>query len=263
MSGADELTDAAQSDTAAETFDGVATDALRNALGVPAVHLYATVGSTLDVAHRLARDGAVAGTFIAAEQQTKGRGRGGKRWTSPPGSGLWITLLERPAEATSVRVLTLRLGLALARALEPFADAAVGLKWPNDLYLRTGKLAGVLVEARWRGSSPEWLAVGVGINVISPVGVERSAGLRTGTKRVEVLAAVVPRLRAAAMNTAAALDEEELAEFARRDVAAGRPCEQPARGIVRGINRTGEIIIATSRGDVASNSGSLVLVEDS
>jgi BirA family biotin operon repressor/biotin-[acetyl-CoA-carboxylase] ligase len=250
-------------DAESSALDGIAVDALAMRLGVPAVRVYESVDSTLDVAHRLARDGAVAGTLIVADRQTKGRGRGGKTWTSPPGSGLWITLIDRPPEPANLRVLTLRLGLALARTLEPFADGAIGLKWPNDLYRGRGKLAGVLVEARWRGSSPEWLAVGVGINVISPAGVDRSAGLVAGTGRVDVLTAVIPALREAAANTADTLDSTELAEFARRDIALDRSCEQPAQGIVRGIAATGEIVIATADGDVMFNSGSLVLAEDS
>ena len=250
-------------DAELSALDGVAAGALGAQCRVPVVRLYESVESTLDVAHRLARDGAVAGTLIVADRQMKGRGRGGKTWASPPGSGLWITIIERPREALCLRVLTLRLGLALARSLESFADGAIGLKWPNDLYRGSGKLAGVLVEARWRGSLPEWLAIGVGINVISPAGVERSAGLRAGTKRVDVLAAVVPALRDPVANTTDTLDGTEIADFARRDIALGRECEHPARGIVRGIVASGEIIISTASGDAMFNSGSLVLAEDS
>lgn len=244
-------------------LDGVAAEELCALLGLPAVRLYATVESTLDVAHRLAGDGAPAGTLVLADEQTRGRGRSGRAWESAAGEGLWITIVERPGASTSLRVLTLRLGLALARALEPFTDDAIGLKWPNDLRLGFRKLGGVLVEARWRGSSPEWLAVGVGINVISPAAVAHGIGMRNGVARIAALSAVVPALRAAAAVGSDELDDAELRAFDERDIARGRRCEQPARGIVRGITRGGELVVATGGGSVAFSSGSLVLAEES
>src|SRR5688500_10973452 len=174
---------------AAHTFDGVAVAPLRELLRVPALHVFETAGSTLDIAHRLAAAGAPHGALVIADSQTRGRGRGGKQWSSPPGTGLWLTLVARPASADSVRVLTVRLGLAAADILDRFTGRRVQLKWPNDLYIGNGKVGGLLVEARWRGAAPEWLAVGAGINVIPPRGTPSAAGLSPGTTRVTVLAA--------------------------------------------------------------------------
>src|SRR6185436_16510341 len=99
-------------------------------------------------------DGAPAGTVVLADAQRGGRGRGGRRWASPPGVGVWLTLVERPADHAALEVLSLRLGLHAAAAVERFAARGGGgpvrLKWPNDLYVGEGKLAGVLVEVRWR-----------------------------------------------------------------------------------------------------------------
>ncbi|MHB2034867.1 MAG: biotin--[acetyl-CoA-carboxylase] ligase, partial [Gemmatimonadaceae bacterium] len=129
-------------------YDGVAADALAAMLGVPALELFDTVGSTLDVAHARAAEGAAAGTLILADEQTAGRGRQGRAWVSQRASGIWLTLIERPADPRAVDVLSLRLGLHAAAALAPFVHSPIGLKWPNDLYVDGRKLAGILVEAR-------------------------------------------------------------------------------------------------------------------
>ena len=249
-------------DRPVDTFDGVHVDALRERLGVPALHLFATAGSTLDVAHRVAQDGAPHGTLVIADAQTRGRGRAGKRWASAPGAGVWLTLVARPATAADIRVLTVRLGLRTAAALDRFTDVPVGLKWPNDLYLGARKLGGVLVEARWRGSMPEWLAIGVGLNIVAPRDVPNTAGLRPGSPRLEVLREVVPAILGAAEQRGDSLTTHELQAYAARDSAAGRRATAPAQGVVRGINRHAEVIIVTTSGDAAFSSGSLVLSED-
>lgn len=249
-------------DIPADIFDGFPANVLRDLIGVPALHLFASAGSSLDVAHGLAARGAAQGTLVLVDAQTRGRGRGRKRWASPAGVGLWMTLIARPASADSIRVLTVRLGLAAAVALDPFAMQPVQLKWPNDLYVGAGKLAGVLVEARWRGTTPEWLAIGLGVNVVAPPDTPRAAGLRPGAQRVRVLASLVPALCAAIVRLDGVLDDDELRAYARRDLVAGRHADAPARGVVVGINSAAELVIATSAGDVAIGTGSLVLSED-
>ena len=161
------------------------------------MELLESTTSTLDVAHRIAAEGAPAGTLVVANEQTAGRGRGGKSWQSSPGTGIWLTLIERPANSSGLEVLSLRVGLAAAEALDRFAPEPIRLKWPNDLYVDRGKLAGILVEARWREGSVEWIAIGLGVNVSAPKEVENAAGLEPGTDRVDVLGELVPALRAA------------------------------------------------------------------
>ena len=98
-------------------YDGVAAETLAARLGVPVVVALDSTASTLDVAHSLAADGAPGGTFILAETQTSGRGRSGKRWTSAPGAGIWLTLIERALDPATISLLALRLGIAAADAL--------------------------------------------------------------------------------------------------------------------------------------------------
>jgi BirA family biotin operon repressor/biotin-[acetyl-CoA-carboxylase] ligase len=230
-------------------------------LDLPRVELLESTTSTLDVAHRLAAAGAPAGTLVIANEQTAGRGRGGKSWQSSPGGGLWLTLIERPADNSGLGVLSLRVGLAAAEALDRFAPEPIRLKWPNDLYIDRAKLGGILVEARWREQAVEWVAIGLGVNVQAPANVEMAAWLEPGTDRLDVLGELVPAVHAAARATGP-LDAAEMEEFDARDLARGRRCIEPAIGRVAGITPTGELLVALADSLTPFRSGSLVL-EDS
>jgi len=210
----------------------------------------------MDDAHALASDAAPAGTVVLADRQTSGRGRAGRRWTSESGQGIWMTVIERPNDASALDVLSIRLGLRAARVLDRYVASPVGVKWPNDLYLGDGKLAGILVEARWRADHVDWVAIGIGVNVRAPADVENSTGLRPDTDRVHVLAELVPAVRAAA-HARGPLAATELEEFAARDIAAGRACVAPAAGQVRGITASGELLVDTRLGLRAFRDGSL------
>jgi len=214
----------------------------------------------MDIAHRLAADGTPAGTVVLADEQTAGRGRAGKTWASAPGAGIWLTLIEKPDDTSGIEVLSIRVGLRIAEALDRFAGEPIRLKWPNDLYAEGGKLGGILVEARWREQSLEWLAIGVGINVRQPENVDGAGSLEAGTGRLEVLSELVPALRIAAAGTGA-LTADELEEFNARDFARGRLCVEPARGRVSGISSSGELLVALADSVAPFRSGSLVLEE--
>jgi BirA family biotin operon repressor/biotin-[acetyl-CoA-carboxylase] ligase len=172
-----------------------------------------------------------------------------------------LTLIERPTDTSGLDVLSIRVGIAAAESLDRFAAEPIRLKWPNDLYLDRGKLAGILVEARWREQSVEWIAIGLGLNVRPPENVASAAGLEPGTARVDVLGELIPALRSAAAATGP-LDSGELEEFNARDLARGKACTQPALGRVAGISATGELLVALADTVAPFRSGSLVL-EDS
>lgn len=243
----------------ATAYDGVDAPALAVALDLPRVALYEYVASTMDTAHALGAGGAPAGTLVLADEQTAGRGRAGRRWHSAAGRGIWLTLLERPNDPRALDVLSLRLGVRAAVALDRFSRSAVRLKWPNDLYVGEAKLGGVLVEARWRGSSLDWVAIGFGVNVGAPDELP-GASLRTGSRRVDVLADLVPALRAAAV-ARGLLTEWELAQYATRDLAHGRACVAPLAGTVRGITESGALRVETADGERSVREGSLVFRE--
>jgi len=237
-------------------YDGLSGGELAATLGVPNVVVFDEVASTLDVAHALGGRGAPAGTLILADKQTAGRGRMGRSWSSESGAGVWLTLIERPTAEDLVSVLSLRIALCLARALDAFSDSAVEVKWPNDLHVANRKLAGILVETRWRAGRLDWLAVGVGINLRAPAGLE-AAALRIGTSRLDVVRAAVPAIREA-ISMRGRLHADECRDFERRDLATGRRCREPAIGVVAGIDASGALLLDTAAGRVAFHAGSLV-----
>ncbi len=240
-------------------YDGASEDALRELVGIDQLHVYSSVASTMDIAHDLARSGAPAGTVVVADTQSAGRGRSGAPWISEPGQGVWMSLLERPADSSALDLLSLRAGLGAARALDLFADEPVRIKWPNDLYTYGKKLGGILIEARWRELELEWVVIGLGVNVRAPSAVD-AASLEPGTSRRDVLADIFPRLRAAAAMTGL-LDANEMSEFEGRDFARGKSCTQPAMGTVQGITNSGELLVALADAIVKFRSGSLLLEE--
>lgn len=242
-----------------EEFDALPSAA---SLGLTRIVHEGEVDSTMDIAHALAAQGEAAGVMVIADRQRAGRGRGGHRWTSENGHGLWFTLVERPTDQRVVGVLSLRLGLALSDGLAPFVDAPVMLKWPNDAYVGAGKLSGVLVEARWRDATVDWVAIGVGINLRVPSDFPLASAVRAGVSRSELLTAIVPRVRAAAAKSGL-LNASELATWRSRDLALGRRIRAPRVGVVEGIDPGGALLVAPSPGaiPVHVHAGSLVFDE--
>lgn len=238
-------------------YDGLTAAEIATRGKVPRVELFDVVGSTMDEAHTFAAAGAEAGTVVISDSQGAGRGRSGKRWSSPP-RGVWLTLIERPADPSALDVLSLRIGLAAARALDAFATEPVRVKWPNDLYVDDAKLGGVLVEARWRGDRLDWVAIGLGVNIDRPPDQSAAAVLEAGTSRIEVISALLTELRPAAAMLGV-LTPEELDEYAARDLARGRTCVEPLRGRVVGIAASGELLVELADSIARVRSGSLVL----
>ena len=241
-------------------WDGENAEMLARLLDLPRVELRTSVPSTMDVAHALGADGAAAGTLVLAEAQTAGRGRSGKDWRSHARAGIWMTLLERPNDLDALGVLSIRLGLKVAPVLDRYTDEPVRLKWPNDLLVRAGKVAGILVETRWREGQVDWVAIGLGVNVHAPRG-EHGGALRPGTRRLDVLAELVPAVRAAT-RARGALTAAELELWTARDDAAGRLCRSPMPGRVRGLAADGSLIIEGGGTTALARAGSLVLEED-
>ncbi len=124
------------------------------------------VGSTNDRVMAAGRDGAPEGLAIIADRQTAGRGRLGRPWASPPGVGLYTSILLRPnLPANQVSLLSLVAGLAVAEGIESVAGLAPLLKWPNDLLVDGKKVAGILTETASMESRVGYVGVGIGINV--------------------------------------------------------------------------------------------------
>ncbi|HTR19611.1 MAG TPA: biotin--[acetyl-CoA-carboxylase] ligase [Gemmatimonadales bacterium] len=248
------------------SVDGVSPAALAERWGVPACHWRSEVTSTFDLLHELAARGAPAGTVVLADTQTAGRGREGRTWFSPSG-GVWLGVLYRPRAGNAPPgVESIRLGLAVADAVDAVVGAPVmSLKWPNDVLLHGRKLAGVLGEARWQGETLQWLAAGIGINVANPIPetLRRTAialaEVVPGVRRIDVLDRLIPLLLR--LPDSPRLTALECERFAARDWLHGRALARPREGKAGGIDDDGALRIETGKGAgvLAVREGSVTL----
>ena len=135
--------------------------------------------------------GAPHGTVLRALHQTAGRGRLDRRWEAPPGANLLVSILFRQGVEHPHR-LTQRVAVAAAMACERVASVTPGIKWPNDLLLGSGKLAGMLSQAGGRSGRVEYVVVGIGVNVgWAPPGATRLPdGVDAGALLTAMLAAL-------------------------------------------------------------------------
>jgi len=162
------------------------------------VSAFNSVKSTNDLATQMAERGALDGSLVTAEQQTKGRGRFSRSWYSPPGAGIYMSIILRPRfkpdKAPGMSIMT---ALALAEAVSFFAPGMVKIKWPNDLLIGGKKTAGILTELSAERDKINHVVVGIGINVNHGVGsfpeeIRATAtsirrAIRKKVKRVELL----------------------------------------------------------------------------
>lgn len=130
------------------------------------VEIWDQIDSTNTRAIALGTEGAESGTLVIAREQTAGRGRRGRQWTSPPDSGIYASFLLRPpiAQMDKLSAITLGAGVAVAEAVEKATGIRVGLKWVNDLVLDGKKLGGILAEMSTKDGIVA-LVIGIGINV--------------------------------------------------------------------------------------------------
>jgi BirA family biotin operon repressor/biotin-[acetyl-CoA-carboxylase] ligase len=131
-----------------------------------------STASTNDVAARLAESGAEEGTTVVAEMQTAGRGRHGRVWFSPPGAGLYVSVIVRPGtgldnDQNPTTLLTLASGVAIAEAVRAVTGLPAEIKWPNDVLIGGRKLAGILTEAAVQAGVPQFIIIGFGVNLQS------------------------------------------------------------------------------------------------
>lgn len=241
-------------------------------IGTPHRH-FRTVGSTSDVARRLAAFGAGDGTVVTSEEQTEGRGRQGRAWSTPAGSALaWSLLLRRRVEVPGT--LPLQIGVAVCEAIESFGAGPAEVKWPNDVWLQGKKCAGILVEARPQDG---WAVVGVGLNLSIPDD-EFPEELRSRATSIghgaDVAGATVALNRCVSTRLETGL-EDTLSELAGRDALRGRAISwggsveaEPSTahsgdgagsGIAAGIDASGNLLVDTADGTLALNAGEVHL----
>jgi BirA family transcriptional regulator, biotin operon repressor / biotin---[acetyl-CoA-carboxylase] ligase len=132
---------------------------------------FAETDSTNSRAKELAARGASEGTVVLAGKQTGGRGRRGRSWFSPEGTGLYVSLILRPevapAEAPKITLMT---AVAVCDVLVPYLPSPPRVKWPNDILAGGRKIAGILTEISTEPDAVDYVVVGIGLNVNIPAG---------------------------------------------------------------------------------------------
>lgn len=201
-----------------EGFQKVAVRLRRAQIGKRMIFLR-SVSSTNDVSWAEAEKGAPEGTVVVAEEQTAGRGRLSRRWHSPPGLGIWASVVLRPeVRPETAPGLTLCVSVAIAKAVRSLYPVDVSLKWPNDVIVKGKKLCGILTEMRASRSNVDFVVCGIGMNVNQtpedfPVELREGAisvMMATGKRadRGELLAAMLEHL------------EKQYRKFCREGVAS-------------------------------------------
>lgn len=257
-------------------------------LGARIVYLHET-GSTNDVAAALAGQGAPEGTVVFADAQTRGRGRSGHSWFSPPIAGLYVSVLLRPAdvvygapEAPPVwaGLLTLAAGVALADGIEAATGLRLDIKWPNDIVAadRTAprasdrqwrKIAGILAEGHTVQGVLRHVVIGYGINILRtsypPEIADRASSLETESgKAVDRPAVLVETLAALAREYTALRAGGSASLVARwRDrspsaIGAEVSWQDAGRelgGVTAGIDAQGSLLVAREGRVVALRAG--------
>ena len=136
------------------------------------IETYGCVGSTNDIIKEHAKKG-IHESLVIASKQTAGRGRRGRSFFSPDGTGLYMSLLLRPAKSPEISaLLTTAAAVAVALAIEEVSSKKAEIKWINDVYIDGKKACGILCEAviDATSGSPDHIIVGIGINLCDPVG---------------------------------------------------------------------------------------------
>jgi BirA family biotin operon repressor/biotin-[acetyl-CoA-carboxylase] ligase len=254
------------------SWEGEPIEAWRSLWNVPILEVHECVTSTNDRVAELSREGAPALTTVLALEQSRGRGRSGKKWHSAAGTGLWISTLFVQKVAVS-SALPLLVGLAAARALESLTpELRVGLKWPNDLFLEGGKVGGILCESTVGEAELRSVVVGVGLNLREAEGgfppelgspattLEHEIGQPVSTSLVATR--LMAQLRGHSRGAFDSFTVETRSAFAERDLLYRKAVRtEQGAGTAHGIDGSGALILERSDGTRTSvRAGSVELI---
>jgi BirA family transcriptional regulator, biotin operon repressor / biotin---[acetyl-CoA-carboxylase] ligase len=245
------------------------------------VDLVPETGSTnADLAAR-ARQGEVAGTVLITDYQSAGRGRQGRTWTAPPGSGIAMSILVRPdgIDPSRWNWLSLLAGLAVSDGVRRAADLPAVLKWPNDVLVADRKVCGILSERVDTSHGPACV-VGIGVNVglaedQLPVPTATSLAIaasqigRRQPSRTAVIATVLAafELLYGRWEAQAGDDASLAASYTERCDTLGRPVrvllneERSVEGIADRIDRDGRLVVRTGSESSAYGAGDVLHLE--
>lgn len=236
-------------------------------LGLPLIRMGA-VTSTMDIARRLESLGASEGITVIAASQTHGRGRSNRTWQSPPGSGLYCSILLRPNLSPGrFRPFSIAAGLAICEALDPKHDIGLKLKWPNDILYQGRKLAGILITTNLSGPRLSSAIAGIGLNLLPDPSRPETAISLAETELAEVvfsdillaniLNSISNRYSVICANNDSAIDDwpHRLAHHGQAvTIQDGKATHI---GTFRGLDLSGALILDTPQGPKFISSGEL------
>lgn len=252
--------------------------ALREALGAPGgfwhdIRVVAETGSTNADLLAEAKSGLPEGAVLVADAQSAGRGRLGRRWVSPPGTSLSVSVLLRPAVVppASRAWVPLLTGVAVAAALRAETTADAWLKWPNDVLVRGGKVAGILAE-----QAGDAIVVGIGINVTVardelPVPGATSLAIEgAGTGREPLLTGVLGQLERWYLDWKSEAGDADrsglragylgLCATVGQQVRVSLPGGSVVTGEASDVDSAGRLVVRTGAGPVPVSAGDVVHV---
>lgn len=241
------------------------------------IRVFEQTTSTNDVVEKLARDGVREGAVVFAESQTKGRGRLGRKWVSPPRKGLWFSLLLRPnLRPQEVTQLTVASGTALRRAIFSQTGLPLEIKWPNDILIGGKKVAGILTEMSAELDRVRHVILGIGIDVNQDA-AEFSPELRKIATSLKIERGEALSRAALAVAILRELDEEYLRVYAGKFSRIAddwvEHCgtigqnvvvligDQKIRGRAESLDTDGSLILRTEHGRLQRITGGDVTIE--
>uniref|UniRef100_A0A7C3Z6X3 Bifunctional ligase/repressor BirA n=1 Tax=Desulfobacca acetoxidans TaxID=60893 RepID=A0A7C3Z6X3_9BACT len=231
--------------------------------------------STNDTAKLLGTQGAAEGTLVVAESQTGGRGRLGRSWLSPPGQGIYVSVVLRPPlPPGELPQITLSTAVAVVRALSRAAGLTPGIKWPNDVILKGKKIGGILTEMETESDQIRYLVVGLGLNVNNPEFPPELAGIATSLRReagrpfsrLAILQAWLEEFENLYHDFLARGFPEILEEWKQHSVTLGkyvavRQGSRQVEGLAREVAGDGALVLETARGEVVKVTSGEITVE--
>lgn len=236
------------------------------------IEVVPSIDSTNRVVKELAEQGEPEGRVLFAEEQTAGRGRMGRSFFSPPGSGLYFSVLLRPKGMDPLKI-TVAAGVAVARAAQEVLGLELQIKWVNDLYRQDKKVCGILAEGSFAGGGLAYCVLGIGINVFAPAegfgALQSIAGALRDTAPDDK---VRGRLAAAVLNHFFEIYEDiensaVLQEYRRRSYLQGKTVtavrgNERIRGKVLGIGSGAELLLQGEGGETLAFTSGEVQLED-
>ncbi len=241
------------------------------------IRVFAETTSTNDIVEKMARDGVVEGIVVFAESQTKGRGRLGRTWVSPPRKGLWFSILLRPKIAPQAATqLTVVSAVAVARAIEKSTGLLPGIKWPNDIVFGQRKAAGILLELGAELDHIRHVVLGIGIDVnltpadlppdVRPVSTSLREQKGEWIDRANLATTLIYELDAAYARFRAGDFHELGDEWMRRCVTLGRRVtlhvgDRKISGHAEALDDEGALLLRTEHGRLERIVGGDVLLE--